>query len=169
MAKNKFEYVTKSSCSLTRKRKTQVVEDALAAIIAREGVLNPQQVVEESRSATHPLHEYFEWDDSAAAEKYRQVQARAMILATRYVCFLANRRRVESKVVEEAGDAVQVRRFLPAYTVGGFKERPDVLSDEQARKSIVDRKMSALRSWCSSVVDIAELAAIRTAVLNLLG
>ena len=46
--------------------------------IAAERPLTAQAIVEESRAETAPLHPCFEWDDTAAAEKYREQQARVM-------------------------------------------------------------------------------------------
>ena len=47
--------------------------------LAEEDRLNAQELVEESRPEDAPLHSEFEWDDSVAAEKYREEQAGALI------------------------------------------------------------------------------------------
>jgi hypothetical protein len=47
--------------------------------LAEEDRLNAQELVEESRPEDAPLHREFEWDDSVAAEKYREEQAGALI------------------------------------------------------------------------------------------
>ena len=41
--------------------------------------LTPHNLVEASRDETAPLHNEFEWNDSTAAEKYRETQAAQMI------------------------------------------------------------------------------------------
>lgn len=43
------------------------------------GVVKAEAVVEAARHPDHVLHRYFEWDDSAAAEQWRLMQARALI------------------------------------------------------------------------------------------
>lgn len=43
------------------------------------GVLTPDDVVKDARSETSPLHPYFTWDDSEAANQYRLDQARLLI------------------------------------------------------------------------------------------
>ena len=48
-------------------------------IYEKFGELTAKQVVNENRSATAPLHACFEWDDAAAAERYRERQAGDMI------------------------------------------------------------------------------------------
>lgn len=45
---------------------------------SKEG-LTPRSLVNASRDANAPLHNEFEWNDSVAAEKYREDQARCII------------------------------------------------------------------------------------------
>lgn len=49
--------------------------DHLLAIRQRYGRLDPESVVEAATPPTHPLHEYFEWDNAVAGHKYRLEQA----------------------------------------------------------------------------------------------
>lgn len=44
-----------------------------------KGQLTPQKLVDVSRPEDAPLHDAFEWDDSVAAEKYRENQGRYLI------------------------------------------------------------------------------------------
>lgn len=57
----------------------QEAGEELDRIYQKNGQLSPQSVVEESRPITAPLHPCFEWDDTVAAEKYRQGQAQEII------------------------------------------------------------------------------------------
>ena len=47
------------------------------------GVIQPRVLVDEARDPTHPLHNEFEWDDTLAAEAWREEQARHIIIAIR--------------------------------------------------------------------------------------
>lgn len=47
--------------------------------LENDGRLLPSNVVEEARDENSPLHEFFEWEDTIAAEKYRLSQARTLI------------------------------------------------------------------------------------------
>jgi hypothetical protein len=47
------------------------------------GSISAASVVEAARPQKHPLHSAFEWDDSAAAERYRLDQARGLITSIR--------------------------------------------------------------------------------------
>ena len=64
------------------KRGVRLTEDAAqiigerVATLAEAGPLQAQDLVEDARHPISPIHPYFEWDDQAAAEQYRIVQAR---------------------------------------------------------------------------------------------
>lgn len=57
------------------------MDDVKTALLSleRDGRLLPADVVEAARDPASPLHSHFEWNDSAAAEKYRLDQARTLI------------------------------------------------------------------------------------------
>jgi len=59
--------------------------EALATIQQRQGKIVPANVVESAKPEDSPLHPAFEWDDTRAGEKYRESQARILILAIRKV------------------------------------------------------------------------------------
>lgn len=67
--------------------KTQVgtVAPVLDRIIQKNGCLKPQFLVDEGRSPASPLHEFFTWDDSVAAELHRQEEARQIIRSIRVI------------------------------------------------------------------------------------
>jgi hypothetical protein len=44
-----------------------------------DGAVTPKALVEVARDAKSPIHQYFEWNDEVAAEKYRLYQARTLI------------------------------------------------------------------------------------------
>ena len=44
-----------------------------------DGLLRAEDVVETARHPDNPLHTYFTWDDSAAADQWRLMQARQLI------------------------------------------------------------------------------------------
>lgn len=47
--------------------------------LEKEGRLDPQDVVDDARDESSPLHPFFEWDDNQAAAAYRLGQARQLI------------------------------------------------------------------------------------------
>ena len=61
------------------------LRDELSTIRAAHGKLTPQFVLDDARDKNHPLHTRFEWDDTAAAEAYRLVQAHALITSVKVI------------------------------------------------------------------------------------
>jgi len=166
------EYVSKHDAQLHRKKKTVIIEQAIGAVIGTKGHVTAALLLDAAMKKGHPLHDFFEWDDSEAARKWRLAQAEAMIIGTRYIAYLREddgKRKKGISAIDESGKKIAVRRYLPAQGAEGFRERVEVLGDEESRRAIVERKLGALRSWCQSVVDIEELAAIRRAIEELAG
>lgn len=62
-----------------------MVVKALRSIEKSSGVLTPELVVSEAESETSPLHKYFTWDDTEAAVRFRQEQARKLIQSVNVV------------------------------------------------------------------------------------
>lgn len=61
------------------------LRDSLQSIYDQRGKLTPALVVETAAPADHPLHDRFEWDDSIAGPKYRELQAAELIRSVRVV------------------------------------------------------------------------------------
>jgi hypothetical protein len=58
--------------SIVGRELEQLIED-------NGGKLTPATVVESAKRAKSPIHNCFEWDDTAAAKKYREDQARYLL------------------------------------------------------------------------------------------
>lgn len=67
--------------------------DTIIKKLNANGELTASGILEEAKKKTSPLHNLFEWDDSAAAHEYRLIQARKIIRS-------ANVR------IEDAGDKI---------------------------------------------------------------
>jgi hypothetical protein len=62
------------------KKKAQIYGECLKKIEERNNrTIDPIDVVNEARKRNNPLHSFFDWDDTKAAEKYRLWQARNLI------------------------------------------------------------------------------------------
>lgn len=105
----------------------------LQAIYDRRGRLTPDDVLAVARNEDHPLHDRFEWDDTAAAEQWRRAQAQELI------------RSVKVTYVDGGGEKKTTRAFVavrqPLTLVedddepqvnGGFRYLPveEVAADE---------------------------------------
>ena len=160
-----MKYVEKNDASLVREKKTLVVDRELEKLYEQHGTVSTEIVLDAARNKKHPLHKYFEWDDSIAGEKWRQSQALQMIMASKMVVIL-NGSEEPPRVV--GCKQQEVRRLVSAFRGEGFKMRKEALDDEEVRKAVVDKKKEMLRSWCRGVVDIDELKKIREMIERML-
>lgn len=98
----------------------QTAGNELQRIYERDGVIEPETVVEESESPSAPLHSCFEWDNEKAAHKYRITQAQGIIRAIVAVD--------ETKKNPETRAFVSVQReYQPISVVIRNPEKRDVL------------------------------------------
>jgi len=97
------------------------LRDHLTTIYKQYDALTPKIVVQVARNPDHPLHSQFEWNDTEAAEKYREVQAARLI------------RKIKVSVQESPGsDAAPVRAFVsvPRPTGATYVPIGEVVQDE---------------------------------------
>ena len=128
----------------------QKVGEQLARIEKR-GALTPKAVVDASRRSSAPLHDYFEWRDDVAAEKYREVQAKEII------------RSVE--LVIEGSEPT--RAFVSVTVEGGERSYVNVeaaLSMQQTRDEVLATALSELRAFERKYNTLAELAEVLEAI-----
>lgn len=156
----KLEYKTRAEARVVREKRTTIIDRALDAICEKHGRVTVDDVLASARTPKSPLHKFFEWDDSRAGEQWRRHQALNMIQASKFVVTLT-----EAKSPPDArGERVEVRRLVSAFRGEGFRMRAEALSDAEARANMIERKLSELRSWCRSTIDIEELAPLRSAI-----
>lgn len=103
-----------------------------------DGVLTVDDVLEEAKNETSPLHKHFQWDDTAAANEYRRWQARALI--------------AKCRIVTESRPDVEVRAFvsLPSdrqQEGGGYRFRLDVLEDDDQKAELMRDMRNRIAYW----------------------
>lgn len=130
-----------------------VAGKALESIRKRSGgELTPQAVVDAARDPDHPLHRCFLWDDTEAAERYRQAQARTLIYSVRVRTEGAGDRHLGYVNVKttEGGNA-----YLPAAVV---------MSDEAMREQSLADCMKVLDGFRQRYEHLSELAGVWAAI-----
>ena len=121
--------------------KAEVVTTALLELNERHGYVDPETVVSVARDPKHPLHEFFEWDDTEAARAFRLIQATGLIRSVR----------VKITTINDAKRSV--RGFLPASIAGrdlppySYISQDDIVNDPAAREAIL-RQMQRDVSAC---------------------
>lgn len=148
-----------------REKKQLIIDKALEGMFKTHKTVTAELVVNEASDSAHPLHDLFEWDDSKAGDKFRKMQAYALILSSRFTVQLVQQENSHMKVLKSA----RVRRLVNSFNGEGFKMRADALGNSEDRNGIIEKKKSALRSWCQSVIDIDELKPLREIIEQSLG
>ena len=135
------------------------LRDIMNDIYARQGDLTPRLVVNEARDPDHPLHHRFEWDNSKAAERFREVQAGALI------------RKVTITYAESPdGKDKKVRGWIPVSTIattdgtesgaGSYRPVQDVLSDPTARQITINAMNREWQTFRRRYENLEEFAAL---------
>lgn len=145
-----------------REIKSIVVERELERLYKRHNTITVDLLIEEAGKPKHPLHSYFDWDDSVAGPKWRKTQATALIMTSKFVVQLIQDGKASPAMVKEQG---RVRKLINVYRGQGFKMRNEALGDAEMRAAVIEGKKGQLRSWCNNVIDIPELSDLRLAIL----
>lgn len=116
------------------------------------GELTPPQVLAFARPKSSPIHEYFDWDDSEAAESWRFHQARQLI-----TCI----------VVEIRG--TQYRKYTAPVYIEETKKRSYVeinvaRSSPEIWEQVLQRALNELELWKAKYEHLKELKPIMKAI-----
>jgi hypothetical protein len=126
----------------------EVIEELERITKANGGVLKAEDVVDTARSKKSPLHEYFDWEDGEAAQKWRLHQARQLI-------------RVTVRVITPAKPPVRVFVSLRADREddgGGYRFLTAVLSDSERRNQLLTDALAELKTFEVKYRELVELA-----------
>jgi len=120
-----------------------------------EGRLTPEDLLEESRDDEAPLHDYIEWDDSVAAEKYRVRQCAHVI-------------RSIITVVEHKESEIVTKAFVSLHEPGGTKETYKsvavALQDVTTRDVVLRNAKRELVTFRRKYIQLSELADVFDAI-----
>jgi hypothetical protein len=138
--------------------KMQKVTEELEKIEAEHKAVSVDLVLRAARRKGSPLHDRFEWDDTVAAQRYREQQAAQLIRAWYAV-----------RIVSTQQEPVRVRAVLPLP--GGeatYLSRDKVLGGDRpdARALFVHRLYTDLLAWCNETVDVEEFQHLRKMILR---
>lgn len=156
------EYLAKSDT--VKQPKQLVVDTVLDVLYKQHGSVTTEFVLEAARDLKNPLHRYFDWDDSVAAEKWRKQQALSLIMSSKYTLVLDSKQSPPAVL----GALPEVRKLLNAFRGEGFKIRKDALANGDSRRALIEKWKERLRSWMRETADIDELSELREALIKLL-
>jgi hypothetical protein len=118
------------------------------------GLLRPENIIQEAESEESPLHGCFCWDDTRAAREYRLWQARELI-------------RVVVEVIPQS--KVEQRVFVSLSTDrkeagGGYRVLSHVMTDVDQRRQLLADALNELETIQAKYANLKELAKVFSAV-----
>jgi hypothetical protein len=139
------------------------VAEVLAELAeANGGRLDPRDVVEAARPAKSVLHPHFQWDDDAAAENWRIVQAQGLIRRVRVVYEAASEKAVTVRafvnVQPAEDDEPPERRGTRGPLPGVYVPMVDAMAREDWREQVLAqcrRDMNAFRRKYAALKEVA--------------
>lgn len=145
-----------------RRRSAIVSREAISELkeLAEQnhGFLTPAAVVEAARAKDSALHSRFEWDDGAAADKYRLVQARIILaVAVEYIP-ADNNARVPTKVF------VSLSTDRHRGDGGGYRTFVDVMNNESQRNQLLQDSLIAMENFREKYKQLSELRSVFSSI-----
>lgn len=140
---------------------SHIAADAQAAgeqcsMLTRSGGLTPSRLVDLNRPVDAPLHNEFEWDDSIAAEAYRETQARHIIQCI--------------TVRLEEHPKVPTRAFVRAsVSVGVYEPIRTVMADPEKSNFLVESARRESEAFLRKYQGLAEVKEIINAIKSTFG
>lgn len=124
-----------------------VVSELKTLADKNQGLLLPEDVVQAARKESSPLHSKFEWDDGAAAERYRLWQARCLIS-------------VSVEYITTGTKQIQTKVFVSLSTdrkTGGYRTFVDVVADDDQRTQMIQDSLDAMVHFQEKYKRLSEL------------
>lgn len=118
------------------------------------GVLEPGHIVDAARDEASPMHAHFQWDDAAAAELYREDQARELV---RSLTVDISRSNLEKR---------PIRAFVNVEigSERGYVQTATAMSSEDLRRQVLQKAFAELEAWRARHAELSELARIFSAI-----
>lgn len=132
--------------------KADLVVRELEKLSKRHGELRPADVVRAASSPAHPFHNYFEWDDTIAAAKFRIVQAQKLL-------------RVVILVQETDGEEsvpIRVRAYQNIQDDDSqyYCSTVKAMSDDHLRQKVLAQALREMNTFKEKYRDLKELAKV---------
>lgn len=115
--------------------------------------LTAKNLVDVSRPEDAPLHSVFEWNDSTAAELYRENQARRLIASIEIV-------REDVPEVEEKPVMIRAFHALRTEETEGYEHIQHIMSDEEKRNRLLELAKRDMNIFKEKYKELKELSKV---------
>jgi hypothetical protein len=159
--KTKREHFAPTTGSGLNKTQAEKVGATLKQIEKKNGAIKPDIVVDHARPESSPLHEFFTWDDTAAAEKCRLDEASRLIRSIRLIkpdMPTAEQPIIRAFVNVKASD--DERNFEGKGYISFARSQ----TVESYRDQVLANAKSELQSWARRYKDLQEFSAVYAAI-----
>lgn len=129
--------------------------ERLALLEEEHGGVTPDKVLTDAQSKKSPLHEFFQWDNKAAAHSYRLDQARYLLRSINVVV-----KREEEEEEVRAFHPVTVKVVTPETNGNGqsYVSLQRVMSDDEWKREVIEKAFRELEAWRKKYATYVELA-----------
>lgn len=141
-----YEYAVKGLCKVP----AQKVGELMEKLERSKNGLSPSSLLEASRKDGTLLHEYFDWDDTSAAEKWRMSQAQGLILNVRVV------------IKETDSDhEIKERGFVPTPDrKSAYVSLQTAFSNEEWKKSLLNQVKTDMETFIAKYRRLQEVQSV---------
>jgi len=131
-------------------KEKQAIVDREIRKLARKGWVTPKEVVDVARPKNAPLHPFFTWDDALAAERYRQRQARDLIVTVT----------IDTKIIDGETQTFAILTSDKGPDGSGcYRPTIEILSNAEMREEFLAQALEELRWFRNKYARLKELAA----------
>lgn len=143
----------------------EIIGQHICTIIEKNnGHITPLYILDDAKSINSPLHEYFDWDNQIAADKWRIEQAHYLL-------------RSVNIVYETNDEEIETRAFVNITIIGNdhkdrfYTDIYRVLSDKELIHQTLEKALKELKDWQDRYEKYQELFLIfeaieKTIILN---
>lgn len=125
---------------------------------ANGGTLTPREIVDVARDEDSPLHWFFEWDDSTAAELYRHEQARTLVRSFNIEVRINKTIVTLPKYVRDPSVGASAQGYIETARIRTDEDiRRDVLLQEFERAGTALRRARKLADYFGCTDEVEEM------------
>lgn len=139
--KKKVYQARKNGC--LKEKDAQVIGEILDNLRNRDGHLKTEAVVMAAKNKKSPLHDYFEWDESVSAWKFRLQQARNLISSVAEVVIIQ-----DVEIPQRSFHSVQTIKEDDDVESEGkvYVTIQDAIENEDYRKHLLNKIITTLEN-----------------------
>jgi hypothetical protein len=141
-------------------------EELLRIASEAGGIISPRKIVEIARDEENPLHDYFLWNDTIAAERYRLNQASLLIRKIKIdiVRPIAGTKEIEIKPIRQFSSPARLR---DKNGDGSYVRIEDIMNDNELKADLLETAKKELIALKVKYENLSELSKVWEAIETL--